>query len=67
MKREKARKLMLEVSRRLYLQDHGTTKGFGRIAKFYRAGWMPDNKVTGGYKNAWNSKIMKELRELTGM
>lgn len=67
MKREKARKLMLELARRIHIKEHGTLEGFGKIAKFYRANWMPNSKITGGYKAAWDSKIMCELREIIGM
>ena len=69
MNRKRARHLLLELSRRIYLEQHGTLKGFGNISRHYRDEWRHlDYSVTGGYKNAWNnSPIMKELREHFGM
>ena len=68
MNRKRARHLLLEVSRRLYLKEHGNLKGFGKIAKFYNDDWRhTDYKVTGGYKAAWNNEIMVRLRESVGM
>lgn len=68
MTRKKARKLMRELSRRLYLQQHGTLKGFGKIDKFYDDSWRhKDYRVTGGYKAAWNLDIMVDLRKSVGM
>lgn len=68
MNRKKARHLMMEVSRRLYIKEHGNLKGFGKIAKFYNDDWRhKDFKATGGYKKAWNSDVMKLLRETLGM
>lgn len=68
MTRKKARNLLLEMSRRIYLQQHGSLKGFGEVAKFYRDSWRhKDYKSTGGYKKAWNSEIMVALRKSVGM
>lgn len=68
MTRKKARNLMLEMSRRVYLKEHGTLKGFGSVAKHYRDDWRHLNyKSTGGYKNAWNSELMKLVRDYVGM
>ena len=68
MTRKRARHLTLELCRRLYLKDHGTLKGFGRIAAHYRDDWRhTDYTTTGGYKKAWNLDIMVQLREILGM
>lgn len=68
MNRKKARHLMMEVARRLYIKEHGNLKGFGKIEKFYNDDWRhKDYTVTGGYKKAWNSDIMRLLRESLGM
>lgn len=63
MTRKRARHLLMEMSRRLYLTDHETLKGFGKISKHYRDDWRHLNyKTTGGYKKAWDSEIMRQLR-----
>lgn len=68
MSRKRARHLLLELSRRLYLKEHGNLKGFGKIAKFYNDDWRhKDYKTTGGYKKAWNSDLMVQLRATLGM
>lgn len=68
MTRKRARLLMLELCRRLYLTDHEDLKGFGKIAKFYDDDWRHLNyKTTGGYKKAWESDLMKQLRASLGM
>ena len=68
MSRKRARHLMLECSRRIYLNYYGTLKGFGKTARFYGDNWRhSDYKSTGGYKAAWNSEIMQELRKSVGM
>lgn len=68
MTRKKARRLMIELNRRLYLKQHGTLKGFGAIERFYNDDWRhKDYKSTGGYKAAWNGYYMKVLREMVGM
>ena len=67
MTRKRARKLMLEMVRRIHLQHNGTLEGFGGIAKFYRADWKPNINRFGGYKSAWNSKLMRDLRATVGM
>lgn len=68
MTRKRARHLLLEMSRRLYLKEHGNLKGFGAIAKFYNDDWRHrDYKATGGYKKAWESDLMKQLRGSLGM
>ncbi len=68
MTRRRARHLMLELCRRLYLTDHENLKGFGKTAKFYSDDWRHKNyKVTGGYKKAWDSELMRKLRETVGM
>ena len=59
---------MMELSRRIYLNQNGSLKGFGKIAEFYNDNWRhKDYKSTGGYKNAWNSEIMVQLRKSVGM
>ena len=66
MTRKKARKLMREFSRRMYLKQHGNLKGFGKIDRFYNDDWRHrDYKATGGYKAGWEA--MKEYREIVGM
>lgn len=68
MKRKRARHLLLEVARRVYLGQHGTLKGFGKVAKFYRDEWRHlDYTATGGYKAAWNCEAMAALRKSVGM
>lgn len=68
MTRKRARHLMTEFSRRVYLKENGTLKGFGRSAKYYRDDWRHLNYAeTGGYKSAWNSDVMVRLREMYGM
>lgn len=68
MTRKKARHLMLELARRLYLQNNGNLKGFGKIAKFYRDSYRHnDYFVSGGYKATWNSELIVLLRETVGM
>ena len=68
MTRKKARKLMRELSRRVYLQQHGNLKGFGSVDRFYNDNWRHlDYSSTGGYKSAWNNPILKTLRESVGM
>lgn len=68
MTRKKARHLLMEFARRIYMQEHGTLKGFGKIAKHYSDSWRHENyAVTGGYKAAWNSEIMVQLRKSVGM
>ena len=68
MTRKKARKLMTELSRRIYLENHGTLKGFGKVSKFYNDNWRHiDYSKTGGYKKAWNNDIMVQLRQSFGM
>lgn len=68
MTRKRARHLLLEMSRRLYMQEHGTLKGFGKVAKHYSDSWRHANySITGGYKAAWNSEIMVALRKAVDM
>lgn len=68
MKRKRARGLLLELCRRMYLKEHGTLKGFGKVAKYYRDEWRhKDYRITGGYKKAWNHDYMVTLRKACGM
>ena len=68
MTRKKARKLTMELSRRIYLDSHGTLKGFGKVSKLYNDDWRhKDYSVTGGYKKGWNNDIMVQLRQSFGM
>lgn len=68
MTRKRARHLLLEMSRRLYLKEHGNLKGFGKIARHYNDRWRHrDYRTTGGYKVSWNSDMMKLLRDMVGM
>lgn len=67
MKRKKMSKLMCELARRVTLNTHGTLKGFGKSAKFYRDEWRPNLQKFGGYKGAWESEFMVELRKSVGM
>ncbi len=68
MSRKRARHLLIEMSRRLYLEEHGDLKGFGRVMKFYNDDWRhKDFKSTGGYKAGWNCEIMRQLRASLGM
>lgn len=67
MTRKHARKLMLELSRRIYLQQNSTLKGFGKIASFYRSNWRSDARKLGGYKAIWENEFMRELRDSVGM
>ena len=64
MKKNRARKTMLEVARRVHLSQHGSLKGFGETAKFYRRDW----KVNGcSYKEAMEFEALKELMKSVGM
>lgn len=68
MNRKRAGHLMLELSRRIYLDYNGTLKGFGKVAQHYRDEYRhTDYSKTGGYKVSWESEIMKKLRELYKM
>lgn len=68
MTRKKARKLTMELSRRLYIMEHGNLKGFGKVSKSYRDGWRHLNySTTGGYKKGWNSELMVQVRQIVGM
>lgn len=68
MNRKKARRLWIELNRRIYLKQHGTLKGFGAIERHYNDDWRhKDYKSTGGYKASWNSELVKQLRESVGM
>ena len=67
MNRKKARHLFLELARRNYLDYYGTLKGFGKIAKFYRDEWKPNISALGGYKESWNSNVIKEIRKNVNM
>lgn len=67
MTQKHVRKLMLEIARRIYLQEHGTLKGFGKIASYYRSNWKPDAKKLGGYKAIWENEFMLLLRNNFGM
>lgn len=72
MTQKKARHLFLELSRRVYLEHHGTLKGFGKAARYYRRNWHPiwyTAKVYGitSYADAWNSSTMAAIRQTVGM
>lgn len=67
MNRRTARHLMLELMRRVYLDQHKTLKGFGKTAKFYDRNWKPKVNEVGGYKAAWESDLLKTLRTVNGM
>lgn len=67
MTRKKMKNLMMEISRRIYLDQHGTLKGWGKTARFYNSDWYPKVEQFGGYKAAWNSKVMLDLRKSVGM
>lgn len=68
MTRKRARHLLLEMSRRLYMQEHGNLKGFGKVARHYSDSWRHANyATTGGYRAAWDSEIMTTLRRSVGM
>lgn len=67
MNRKRARHLHLELSRRIYLREHGTLKGWGKIAKFYNDDWRPKFRLIYGYKGCWNYDIMVQVRKDYGM
>lgn len=72
MKREKARHMFMEVARRIYENENGNLKGFGKIAKFYRDDWRPDFKKASeqgmdSYYKMWNSDLMVRLRSSINM
>ena len=70
MNRKTLRHKFLELSRRIYFDNHKTYKGFGKIAKFYGENWYPVLKEIqnfGGYKACWNSEIIRQLRDSVGM
>ena len=65
MTRKRARHLMLELSRRVYLNQKGTLKGFGKMAKLYGDSWRPCDPYL-SYKDVWSVE-MKEFRKMVGM
>ena len=69
MKRKKMRKLMMELSRRIYLNHYGTLKGFGKVSKFYDDKWRPDFAKTNdkSYDSIWNCNALVQLRKSVGM
>ena len=67
MKRDKLRRLFTEIARRSYEQNNGTLKGFGKVAKFYDRNWRPNVESFGGYKGAWNSEVVKNIRQSVQM
>ena len=69
MTRKRARHLLMELARRIYLEKHGTLRGFGKTASFYRDSWKPGEGINrfGGYKGAWENEIIREMRKSCGM
>lgn len=69
MTRKRARHLLMELARRIYLEKHGTLRGFGKTASFYRDSWKPGEGINrfGGYKGAWENEIIREIRKSCGM
>lgn len=69
MTRKRARHLLMELARRMHLQEHGTLRGFGKTASFYRDSWKPAEGINkfGGYKGAWENEIIREMRKSCGM
>lgn len=67
MTRKTARKLCIEMARRIYLNQNGTLKGFGKVERFYDRNWRPDIRPHGGYKAVWNSELLKDIRQSVGM
>ena len=60
---------MMNLARIMYLKEKGTLKGFGKISSFYGRNWRPNMGVIqdcGGYRNVWNSKLMRDLRAAYG-
>lgn len=70
MSRKRTRNLFRELARRIYFDQHKTYEGFGGIAKFYGENWRPlyeEIQKLGGYKAAWDSDVVKDLRNSVGM
>lgn len=69
MTQKKARHMMMEVSRRIYMNANGTLKGFGKISRFYNDQWKPRFGEMGinSYDDAWNMDAMVALRKTVGM
>ena len=72
MTRKKMRNNLRELSRRIHLEQHGSLKGWGKIARFYGDQWRPNWEEAGrwgfkSYSDMWNSKVMTDMRESVGM
>ena len=75
MTRKRARHLFLEMARRIYLEQSGTLKGFGKVAKHYSDAWRPvsNNRALDekfqirSYKDTWENELIKELRKSVNM
>lgn len=70
MNRKTMRHKMLELSRRIYFDNHKTYEGFGKISCFYNGDWHPkyvEIQKFGGYKACWDSDVIRKLRNLVGM
>lgn len=69
MTRKRFRHLLMEVSRRAHLNVHGDLKGFGNTSKFYDRNWRMKCHPgeVGGYRAAWESEALKDLRASVGM
>lgn len=71
MTRKKASHLMMELMRRIQLEQKGTLKGFGKTANFYRD-WKPSfehvrQNGVNSYKDAWECEPIKAIRASVGM
>lgn len=69
MTQKKARHLMMELSRRLYIEQKGTLKGFGKVSKFYNDKWSPRFGSYGvySYDDVWNNETITAIRKSVGM
>lgn len=67
MSRKRARHLFLELARKIQVDQKKSLKGFGKTARFYDDNWRPKVHELGGYKGAWNSEIIQDLRKSVGM
>ena len=66
MSRKRANHLMLELTRRIYMQKNGNLKGFGKLRAF-KAYWKFYNMPTCGYKAVWDSEELLKVRRSVGM
>ena len=75
MTKRKFFKLRRELCRRIWLQQKGSLKGFGKSEKamrglapdFEKARTFPGMENVRGYADVWNCEAFRVLRETVGM